>query len=205
MDRQAHWDEVYRTRPPTEVSWYQPMAGPSLRIIMDALPDRADPVLDVGGGASSLAAQLAEAGFRDVSVLDLSRSALDIAQARMGRVAERITWMVGDVCLAALAPARYALWHDRAVFHFLTSPEDRAAYLGQLRHALRPDGMAVIATFAEDGPTRCSGLEVRRYSAEGLAAELGEGFRLLRTEREEHRTPSGAGQAFMYAVFQRTG
>lgn len=205
MDRKAHWDEVYRTRLPTEVSWYQPHAGVSLRLIEQHLANRSAPILDVGAGASVLHGELLAAGFTNLTAIEISSAALGVARAQLGESAERVRWIEGDVLDADLPEAHFALWHDRAVFHFLTDPADRAAYLRQLRRALAPGGVVILATFAEDGPTRCSGLEVQRYSAERLAEELGDGFRLLRSEREGHRTPGGAVQAFAYAVFQRVG
>jgi len=199
----AHWEHVYRTRPLEALSWHQPSAGPSLRLILEALPDRSLPVIDIGGGVSRLAGQLVAEGCADVTVLELASAAIEAARARPGRAVERVHWIEGDVRTVPLPAARYAAWHDRAVFHFLTDPADRAAYVRQVHWALAPGGVVILATFAEDGPTRCSGLEVRRYSAEGLAEELGDGFRLLRSEREEHRTPGGAVQVFTYAVLQR--
>jgi 2-polyprenyl-3-methyl-5-hydroxy-6-metoxy-1,4-benzoquinol methylase len=158
-------------------------------------------VIDVGGGASSLVDVLLQKGFQ-VTVLDISEPALDVARLRLGSKADAARWIAADV--TAWLPSKvYDVWHDRAVFHFLTDPTDRVKYLTALKAALRPGGFAVIATFAEDGPERCSGLPVQRYSAAGLARELGEDFKLMRVDREEHRTPGGASQIFTWALFER--
>lgn len=205
LDPRAHWERVYRTNDPTRVSWYQTEAAVSLRLVQKYVPSLTAPIIDVGGGASVLVAQLHAAGYSDLTVLDLSAAALAEARRRLGSAAEDITWIEADLLSADLLPHRYALWHDRAVFHFLTDPSDRARYIAQARSAVVPGGLVLIATFAEDGPTRCSGLDVRRYSAESLLAELGEGFALVTTEREAHVTPGGQTQAFRYCLFRQAG
>ena len=203
MDAKGHWDRVYRDKAPTDVSWYQPHAALSLALIEQAVPDRSAPIIDVGGGASTLADDLLRAGYTDVTVLDIAAPALEAARARVrseGLPAERARWVVGDVLDVPLAPHRYALWHDRAVFHFLTAPDDRARYVDRVRRSVGPHGAVLIATFAADGPLRCSGLDVARYDAAALHAEFGAGFRLVESRREEHTTPWGAPQAFTYCL-----
>jgi SAM-dependent methyltransferase len=201
-ERRQHWEQVYRTRAPEQVSWYQPEARNSLELIRLARPDRAAAIIDIGGGASTLVDSLVDADYRDVTVLDLAPDALAIARARLGARADSVHWMTADILAAELPAARYDIWHARAAFHFLTNPDDRARYVAQLRHALSPGGYLVMATFALDGPPRCSGLDVIRYSAESLAGELGSGFELVESVREEHRTPSGAVQRFQYSLLR---
>jgi ubiquinone/menaquinone biosynthesis C-methylase UbiE len=205
VSRKAHWEGVYRQKAPETVSWYQPRASVSLRLIELAGVGPGDRIIDVGGGASVLVENLLEAGHREVTVLDLSGAALARARSRLGERAAAVTWLEADVTAADLAPGAYDLWHDRAVFHFLVAPGERRAYVSTLRGALRPGGHVIIATFAEDGPERCSGLPVRRYGPQQLQAELGEDFELLASEREEHVTPGGAVQRFQYSLFRGPG
>jgi SAM-dependent methyltransferase len=202
MKTRSHWQGVYATRNVTEVSWYQATAAASLAIIRRAVPDRSAALIDAGGGASTLVDGLLAEGYDRVTVLDVSDAALAAARARLGGDAERVRWLEADVLEASLPRSGYDLWHDRAVFHFLTEAADRLRYVDQVRSAVRPGGHVVIATFAADGPTRCSGLEVRRYAPEELQAELGSGFHPLHSAREEHRTPAGAVQAFLYCLFR---
>ena len=205
MDPSRHWDGIYRTRAPGEVSWYQPEARVSLDLIRRVAPDLDTPVLDAGGGASVLVDCLLDAGYRDLTVLDLAPSALARARQRLGARAGQVTWMVADVLRARLTPSAYGVWHDRAVFHFLLDPTDRARYVGQVRGALRPGGYVIVASFAPEGPSRCSGLEVAHYSPSAMHAEFGRGFTLLDSEREDHRTPSGVIQAFVYCLCRMEG
>ncbi len=199
---ETHWERVHRTRSPTEVSWYQPSADLSLELI-DKSGVKADaPVIDVGAGGSTLVDGLLDRGFSDVSVLDIAASAFDATRARLGDRAGRVRYIVADV--TAWLPGRaYALWHDRAAFHFLTEEPLRRAYRDTLRKALAPRGHAIIATFAEDGPERCSGLPVRRYSAEALAAEFAGLLRPVEERRSVHRTPAGGLQSFVFVRFER--
>lgn len=201
MNRKSHWEEVYRTKAPDEVSWYQRHSELSLALIRDAAPGPDAALLDVGGGAATLVDDLLADGFRNVSVLDISAAALFRARERLGEAAERVRWIEADVLEYAFSPRSVDVWHDRAAFHFLTSPNDRRRYVEQLHRALKPRGDAIIASFAEDGPERCSGLEVRRYSPESMQAELGEEFRLRKHVREIHTTPAGKEQSFVYCVF----
>jgi len=200
MSREKHWEAIYRSNAPTEVSWYQPEARLSLDLIRRVALQVDTPLLDVGGGASTLVDGLLSAGYRDVSVLDLAPTALARAQERLGERATQVRWIVGDVLDAPLPPASCAVWHDRAVFHFLTDARDRARYVAQVERVVRPGGHVIVASFGPDGPSRCSGLEVVRYSPDGMHAEFGASFRLLDSMREDHRTPSGLRQAFVYCL-----
>jgi SAM-dependent methyltransferase len=202
MDSKAHWNRVYRTNAPEHVSWYQPEPTVSLGLIRQAVPDTNAAIIDVGGGASTLVDGLVRAGYRRLTVLDLSRVALTAAQARLGAVAASVTWIEADVLQAPLGLHEFDLWHDRAVFHFLTDPRDRQRYIARVRDAVSPGGHVLIAAFAPDGPSRCSGLDVARYSTEALHAELGSGFRLVTSVREKHSTPSGMTQPFTYGLWQ---
>jgi hypothetical protein len=201
-ERQMHWNEVYTTKAADKVSWFQPRAAMSMRLIEAAGATKDSAIIDIGGGSSVLIDHLLDAGFVDVTVLDISERALIGSKDRLGARAAEVHWIVGDVL--AWSPARsYDIWHDRAAFHFLTDPRDRAAYRATLLKGLRSRGTAIIGTFAEDGPERCSGLSVHRWSAERLAAELGAEFRLVESLREDHRTPGGAIQPFTWARFER--
>ena len=201
-DPGAYWDRVYATRAPDEVSWFQRDPRLSLSMIEAAGAGPDEPVIDIGGGVSTLVDALLAAGHRAVTVLDISDKALAAARTRLGARAERVTWIVADVTRWR-PDASYAVWHDRAAFHFLTDAGDRTAYLAALRAALRPGGAAIIAAFAADGPERCSGLPVRRYSPDMLAGEIGPEFLLIETADEDHVTPAGVRQHFMFCRFRR--
>jgi len=203
MDPKTHWETVYRTKDVHEVSWFQSEARRSLDLITRVSPDRSAPIIDVGAGASVLVDDLLAAGYLDVSVLDVSEAALEISRGRLGTDAAKVKWMRADVRRAQLDEGAYAVWHDRAVFHFLTDAADRAAYVEQVRRAVKPGGYVLVATFAEDGPEYCSGLPVVRYSAEGLHSEFGTDFQLVRSEHEDHRTPAGGEQSFLYCLCRR--
>lgn len=200
MDAKHHWETIYSSKSATEVSWFQEEAELSLALISEVAPDPAARILDVGGGASRLVDGLLRKGYGNVTVLDLSAAALEQARARLDDAGSRVLWLEADIRTIELEPAATDVWHDRAVFHFLTSEEDRQRYVQQVRHAVRPGGYVLVATFADDGPERCSGLEVARYSAGALHAEFGDAFRLVRSEREEHVTPWGATQRFVYCL-----
>lgn len=200
MTRRDHWEGIYRSKSASDVSWYQPEARISLDLIRRVAPELGAPIIDIGGGASTLVDGLLAAGYGQVTVLDVARSALAAAQQRLGERAAQVTWIESDVLTASLPSANYAVWHDRAVFHFLTDLGDRARYVAQTRDAVQPGGHVIVASFAPEGPTRCSGLEVVRYSPDAMHAQFGEGFRLLDSVREEHHTPSGATQAFVYCL-----
>jgi SAM-dependent methyltransferase len=205
LTERDHWEAVYRGRAPTAVSWYQPEATLSLALIRRAAPDLTAPIIDVGGGASTLVDGLLDSGYRSVTVLDLAPSSLEAAQRRLGERAGAVTWMADDVLSAPMPRSRYGLWHDRAVFHFLTEPAARSRYVDQAGRAVRPGGHLIVASFGPDGPSRCSGLEVVRYSPDTMHAEFGRGFRLLDSMREDHHTPSGTVQAFVYCLCRVEG
>jgi len=194
--RPAHWDRAYE-RPAEAVSWYQPSAQTSLELISAAKVSPEQPIVDVGGGASTLVDGLIEQGYRDITVLDVAQKSLDVARGRLGAAAEAVNWVVADI--TTWQPERaYRCWHDRAVFHFLTEAGDRDAYRRCLARAVEPGGSIIVATFAEDGPERCSGLPVQRYSVQQLQDELRDVARLLDSRREQHRTPSGGTQSFIF-------
>jgi SAM-dependent methyltransferase len=200
MDAKAHWEHVYRTKPTNGVSWYQPEARLSLSLIRRVAPDLATPIIDVGGGASTLVDGLLTAGYTDITVLDLAGAALVAAQSRLGPLANQVKWIEADVVDAKLPVGKYGVWHDRAVFHFLTDPADRQRYVEQSHRGVRTDGYVIVACFAPDGPTRCSGLEVVRYTPQSMHSEFGDGFALLDSTSEDHHTPSGAVQSFIYCL-----
>ncbi len=202
MDAKDHWEHVYRTKRTSDVSWFQRHPTTSLESIHRVVPDRATPFIDVGGGASTLVDYLVGDGYAEITVLDVSATALMEARRRLGDAAARVHWLEADVLTVTLPEAHFGFWHDRAVFHFLTDPAERAAYVAQLRRALRPNAYVLIATFAEDGPSRCSGLPVARYSPESLHREFDGGFRLVSSAREQHVTPAGVRQAFTYCLCQ---
>ena len=199
--RKAHWEGVYTTKGENEVSWFQDNPAHSLELIeaVGAAPESA--IIDVGGGASRLADYLLAKGFRNLSVLDLSGAALDAAKTRLGAQAEKVNWIVADATL--WQPTwLYDIWHDRAAFHFLTEESDRVAYVARMKQALRAGGQAIVATFAPDGPERCSGLPIMRYDAETLGRTFGHGFELIDMRRHTHATPWGSSQSFQFSVFR---
>lgn len=201
-DRQAHWQNVYQTKGEGEVSWFQENPEISLDLIRaTGVPPDAS-IIDIGGGASRLADALVEQGFNSVSVLDLSEKALATSRARLGPRASSVDWIVADV--TTWQPSKtYDLWHDRAAFHFLTEPGDRAAYADCVRKAVRTGGHLIIGTFASDGPERCSGLPVVRHNAGSLGQILGPSFDLMESRRHDHKTPGGNIQRFQFGRFQR--
>jgi SAM-dependent methyltransferase len=199
--RQAHWEGVYTKKGENEVSWFQENPAPSLELIAQVGATSASAIVDIGGGASRLVDNLVERGFEDVTVLDLSEAALEAAKIRLGCRAAQVHWFVADV--TSWEPQKtYDIWHDRAAFHFLTEESDRTAYLARLERALKVGGYAVIATFALDGPERCSGLPVVRYDPANLDQTLGRRFKLVDTHRHAHATPWGSQQSFQFSVFR---
>ena len=203
MGTKAHWENIYQTKAPTQVSWYQEHARLSLRLIADTGIDRADPIIDVGGGTSTLVDDLLASSYQHLTVLDISASALQAAQQRLGVRATAVTWIEADITQAQLPGQFYAVWHDRAVFHFLTQPHDRQRYIQAVRHAVKPGGHVIVATFALDGPPQCSGLDVVRYSPESLQQEIGDGFALAESFSGLHITPSQGKQSYTFCRFIR--
>ncbi|MDE3022061.1 MAG: class I SAM-dependent methyltransferase [Pseudomonadota bacterium] len=203
MEHKRHWEQVYATRPPDTVSWFQEHADRSLRLIHDTTLDKNAAIIDVGGGASRLVDDLVADGYTDLTVLDLSSKAIDVARKRLGEQAQTVSWIEADITRAKFPRYRFDIWHDRAVFHFLTDPADRHAYIERVWKAVRPGGHVIIATFAEEGPEQCSGLPVMRYRPETLHAEFGETFLLVAHEKESHQTPSGRIQQFVYCYCRK--
>ncbi len=198
MDRQQHWERIHGAKAPADVSWYRPHLERSLAFIEGAGLARNARIIDVGGGASTLVDDLLDRGYDDVTVLDISSAAIDRAKERLGARANAVTWLVGDITTIELPKHRYDFWHDRAVFHFLTDPEARLRYTAAVRRSLKIDGHIVVATFGPSGPEKCSGLDVVRYSADGLHEQFGGQFRKVGSCTEFHTTPWGAEQEFMY-------
>ena len=205
MDPRTHWQKVYTAKKPTEVSWYQPTAARSLITIRRVGPDHSAAIIDVGGGASTLVDGLLADGYTRVTVLDVSGAALSEASARLANSAARVSWLEASVLDAPLPASAYGVWHDRAVFHFLTDTADRQRYVEQVRASVRPGGHVIVATFASDGPAKCSGLDVVRYTPQELYDQFGSEFQLLDSAREEHHTPTGAIQPFIYCICRLGG
>ena len=193
-----HWEKVYNTKAPDQVSWYRPHLETSLALIERVASDRSASLIDVGGGESTLVDDLLARRYQNITVLDVSQTAIDMTKKRLDLVAEQIQWLVADVTEAQLEPIAYDVWHDRAVFHFLTSAEHRAAYVRQVARAVKPGGHVIISTFGPEGPTKCSGLEVVRYDSESLHDQFGTRFRLVESSKELHHTPFGTTQQFLY-------
>lgn len=202
LDRKIHWENVYQTKSPLEVSWYQPKPTVSLQLIKNTNISQDQPIIDVGGGTSVLVDYLYQEGFTNLAVLDIASQAIALSQKRLGNLAQNIQWYVSDV--KQFQPTdQFSLWHDRAVFHFLTEASDRQKYRQVLEQALKPNGHIIIATFALDGPVKCSGLDVIKYDAEKLVMEFGDNFQLIETKSEIHVTPAEKEQKFIYCHFQK--
>ena len=196
----AHWEAVYGSKAADAVSWYRAHLERSLELIEKSCPDRSAPIIDVGGGESTLVDDLLERGYCNVTVLDISEKALDVARRRLGPRARHVTWVAADVRTAKLPPQGYELWHDRAVFHFLTDAADRRAYVRQIAQSMKSGGHVLLATFGPQGPAQCSGLDVVRYDAASLHSEFGAKFALENSIIENHHTPSGTVQQFLYCL-----
>jgi Methylase involved in ubiquinone/menaquinone biosynthesis len=203
MNTKTHWEHIYETKAPTQVSWYQEHAQFSLEYIKNTGIQKRDSIIDVGGGASTLVDDLIADGFQNITVLDVSENALQLARRRLGAKTTVVNWIEADITLADLPHQAYDLWHDRAVFHFLTQAADRQRYVEVVRHSVRKGGHVIVATFAPDGPERCSGLEVVRYSPESLHGEFGEDFEVVDTTHETHHTPFGTEQKFIYCYCRK--
>ena len=200
--RQAYWEKVYTGKGEKGVSWFQENPAPSLELLSQVSTIPTSAIIDIGGGASRLVDRLIKNGFQDITVLDLSGAALDAAKARLGHRAAQVHWFVADATVWEPVKA-YDIWHDRAAFHFLTDEHDQTAYVARLVRGLKVGGHAIIATFALDGPERCSGLPVMRYDAASLGRTLGPTLQLVHTQRHEHATPWGSQQIFQFSVFRR--
>ncbi len=201
-DRSDHWQGIYEARPSTELSWYQQEPGTSLRLIERAAQGKSVAFIDLGAGASQLVDRLIARDYADLTVVDISDRALAEVRARLGSHASAVTFVHADIT-SWVPPRTYDIWHDRAVFHFLTDEPDRAHYVEVASRGVLSGGAIVLGTFAEDGPTQCSGLPVRRYGAKELATTFSEHFSLVEHEREEHVTPTGVAQAFTWVVLRR--
>jgi 2-polyprenyl-3-methyl-5-hydroxy-6-metoxy-1,4-benzoquinol methylase len=198
MDVKTHWERVYQTKASDAVSWYQPHLETSLTLIERTGATASSAIIDVGAGESTLADDLLSLEFENITVLDISETAIDVCKKRMGAAANRVHWLVADVTRAKLEPGVYDIWHDRAVFHFLTALEQRVAYVSNVARSVKRGGHVVVSTFGPEGPTRCSGLEVMRYDAESLHGQFGKRFRLVESSKELHNTPFGTTQQFLY-------
>lgn len=203
MKTKKHWENIYHTKDVTQVSWFQEHPELSLQFIEHTGIDKTAHIIDVGGGASTLVDDLIDNGYQNVTVLDISGTALEVAQQRLGSKASAVTWLEADVTKVKLPANFYNVWHDRAVFHFLTQAEDRAHYVESVQHSVKTGGHVIVATFGLEGPTRCSGLEVVRYSADSLHDEFGDEFDLVDTTTEAHHTPFGTEQKFVYCYCRK--
>jgi 2-polyprenyl-3-methyl-5-hydroxy-6-metoxy-1,4-benzoquinol methylase len=199
VDTKSHWEKVYAGKTPEGVSWYRPHLETSLALIGRAtIGNKSASILDVGGGESTLVDDLLERGYENITVLDISQVAVDVTRKRLGPAAARVRWVTGDITQVQEEPSSCDVWHDRAVFHFLTAPGERLAYVRNAARTVKPGGHVIVSTFGPEGPAKCSGLDVMRYDAESLHAEFGVRFRLMESSKELHRTPFGGTQQFLY-------
>jgi SAM-dependent methyltransferase len=196
----THWDKVYESKAADAVSWYRPHLERSIELIERVAPDRSTSIIDVGGGEATLVDDLLGKGYRNISVLDISAAAIAFSRKRVGALAQHVKWIVSDVTTADLPSATFDVWHDRAVFHFLTTHEARAAYVRKVASAMKLGAHVIVATFGPEGPTKCSGLDVVRYDADSLHTEFGSHFQLLEDATEIHQTPFGSTQQFVYCL-----
>jgi len=204
MSQKDHWEHVYSTKPTEKLGWYKPHLQTSLSWIKGLSLTVDDPIIDVGGGASTFVEDLLDAGYRSITVIDISAKALSSVKERLGKKAGMVTWLDGDITSVDLPTHYYKLWHDRAVFHFLTESDQQRKYRDNLLKALQPGGHLIIGTFAPEAPPKCSGLPVQRYTPEQLEKTLGEEFELQRHHKELHITPGGVEQMYLYCYFCRT-
>lgn len=198
MDAKTHWEEIYTTRAPDQVSWYRPHLEISLDLIKRRVSDRSASIIDAGGGESTLVDDFLALGFQNITVLDVSQAAIDVNKTRLAERARGVHWIVADITAVELSAKMYDVWHDRAVFHFLTGQEQRAAYVHQVARSVKPGGHVIVSAFGPEGPTKCSGLDVIRYDADSLHDEFGARFRLIESSKEIHQTPFGTAQQFLY-------
>lgn len=204
MDKTEHWENVYQTKSSAEVSWYEPDPKKSLELIVGAAGDSRGRVIDIGGGQSFLVDRLLDAGFAHVAVLDISRTAMEATKARLGERASHVEWIVADITHRD-SLGEFDVWHDRAVFHFLTDPDDRSHYVDLLKRSLPIGGHFIVGTFAKGGPEKCSGLQICQYDAATMQEELGTSFEPLKCSEYLHTTPSGKPQQFFFGVYKRVG
>ena len=199
MDTQkSHWEKVYQTKAPDAVSWYTPHLDTSLKLIQRATQDKNAAIIDVGGGEATLVDDLVAGGYERISVLDISQTAIDVARKRLGTAGAHVAWYCSDITSATLPEAYFDVWHDRAVFHFLTQEQDRVNYVRQVMRSVKHGGHVIISTFGPEGPEKCSELDVVRYDANGLHDEFGRSFQLIESSTEVHKTPFGTTQQFLY-------
>ena len=205
MPQRNHWEENYSSKSADQLGWYTPHLQTSLHWIKQLALAADTPIIDVGGGKSTLVDDLLNLGFRSISVLDLSENALSAVKTRLGKTCELVTWLCGDIITVNLPKQFYGLWHDRAVFHFLTDLEQQQIYRRKLHHALTPGGHFIIGAFAPEAPPKCSGLPVHRYSLDQLQEFMGKEFELMQQKKELHITPGGVEQMYLYCHFRKTG
>jgi ubiquinone/menaquinone biosynthesis C-methylase UbiE len=200
MVNRGHWDKIYGSKDPTQVSWYRPHLEQSLELILGTGIGPDASIIDVGGGTSTLVDDLLERGFEHITVVDIAELSLDVARRRLGPRAVRVNWLAGDITAMNLPAGAYDAWHDRAVFHFLTNEVDRRAYIERVCCSVKQGGFVIVGTFGPEGPEKCSGLPVARYSSDELHAAFGSSFSLLEHREERHETPFGTEQEFVYCL-----
>ena len=198
MDNKKHWEKVYGTKAQDAVSWFAPHLETSLNLIHQATNDKTAAIIDIGGGEATLVDDLLSEGYRDISILDISQNAIDVARDRIGEKANKVHWYCADITQATLPQNYFDVWHDRAVFHFLTEETQRVKYVEQVMRSVKHGGHVIMATFGPEGPIQCSGLDVVRYDAEHLHAQFGKAFKLINSSTEIHKTPMGTNQQFLY-------
>jgi len=203
LGNKPHWEKVFTTKLSNEVSWFKPHFDISLRMITNTALPKSAAIIDVGGGDSTLVVDLLQSGYSNITVLDISAAALEKAKARLGNQADKVSWLEDDITQVVLSANSYQVWHDRAAFHFLTDQGSRDAYMERCKDALTPGGTLIMATFAQDGPEKCSGLPTMRYSPQGLEEQFGPSFELVETMSELHTTPAAKIQSFIYCRFKK--
>ena len=198
MDNKEYWEKVYDTKAPDAVSWYAPHLETSLNLIHQATSNKDSAIIDIGGGEATLVDDLIVRGYRDISVLDISQKAIDVARSRIGKPADKVRWYCTDITKATLPQNYFDVWHDRAVFHFLTQEDDRKKYVDQVMRTVKHGGYVIMSTFGPEGPEKCSGLDVVRYDPEHLYGQFGKSFKMINSSTELHKTPMGTTQQFLY-------
>ena len=198
MSNKQHWEKVYTTKAPDAVSWFAPHLETSLKLIHQATSDKQAPIIDIGGGEATLVDDLLAEGYQDISVLDISQKAIDVSRALIGDKADQVHWYCADITDVALPQNHFDVWHDRAVFHFLTHDTQRLKYVEQVMRSVKHGGHVIVSTFGPEGPEKCSGLNVVRYDATSLHNQFGKTFSLIDSSTEIHQTPMGTTQQFLY-------